>query len=119
MVYGWVVVLKVVDAELHKPQGLCLALWWCICFCKPQQGWQQSAGHTPSHHWLLVIHFRVALILGFANCSQALARNNAGRPTQAPAEGFRKKIGSSRRQHVCQQAHAAQHMCTLSAGQPV
>lgn len=36
MVYGWVVILQVVDAELDKAKGLGLASRWCVSLCKPQ-----------------------------------------------------------------------------------
>ena len=44
MVYGWVVVLQVMDAELHKAKGMWLALWRGVVFCKPEQSRQQPAG---------------------------------------------------------------------------
>ena len=46
MMYGWVIVLKVMDAELHKAEGMCLALWWGAIFCKPEQSGKQPAGQT-------------------------------------------------------------------------
>lgn len=51
------------------------------------------------------------------SCSQPLACNNAGRPTQAAAEAFRKETQHfSQTICVCQEAHAAQQICTPSAG---
>ena len=44
MVYGRVIILKVVNTELHKAQSLCLAVRRRVCLCKPQQGRQQPAG---------------------------------------------------------------------------
>lgn len=50
MVYGGVIILKVMYAELHKAQGVLLAVRRGISLCKSQQGRQQPAatGSTDS-----------------------------------------------------------------------